>query len=352
VAEPEDIYALAMLGTVADGALLRGENRTLVRWGLESLGDTRHPGLRALLARSRPNGAGGPPDTELVSFYIAPRLNAPGRLGDAGPSLRLLMSTDPVEAEALAAQLDALNTERQRLAQLAWDAARKQLDTAALESRPLIAVRCDEVPTGLLGPLAGRLCEAYGRPALAMAMADGLIRASGRSVEGFDIHAAVVAQSHLLQRFGGHARAAGFTTRPEDVDAVLQGMEKLAAWSELGAHERPQVAADAEARLEELGVSMWEFVSLMAPFGEGNPAPVFISRGVQPTQVRTMGSTGRHLRMTVEDNGRALDAVGFGLGDAPLGAGRVDIAYGLRTNYWYGRARREIDLKAVRPAVS
>jgi single-stranded-DNA-specific exonuclease len=357
VPAPEDAMALAALGTIADSAPLLGDNRIIVRFGLEALGKTRHAGLRALLHHSRAQGADGKPDTALVSFQLAPRLNSAGRLGDAGPSLRLLTTSDTGEADALASRLDALNTERRRLSEVAWEEASRQLQGVDAGA-PVIVVRCDSVPPGLLGPLAGRLCELHRRPAIAIGAlrgpqataADPVVRASARSTPGFDIHAAVAAQAALLERFGGHARAAGFTVREETLPAVLEGIRRQAAWAALGAEARPAVEADCDARLEELGVSLWEFVTAMAPFGEGNPAPLLISRRVQPMHVRTMGATGKHLRLTLEDNGRAFDAVGFGLGDAPLGSGTVDIAYGLRTAIWQGRARRELELKAVRPS--
>lgn len=357
VTVPEEALALAALGTIADSVPLRGDNRVIVRFGLEALGKTRHAGLRALLDHSRAQASAGRPDTELVSFQLAPRLNSAGRLGDAGPSLRLLTTADAVEADALASRLDALNQERRRLSEAAWDEARGQLQVMDA-SAPVIVVRCDSVPPGLLGPLAGRLCELHGRPAIAVgaftgpqaSAADRAVKASARSTPGFDIHAAVAAQSGLLERFGGHARAAGFTVQEGNLAAVLEGIRRQAAWSALGAPARPEVEADCDARLEELGVSLWDFVEAMAPFGEGNPAPLLISRRVQPLQVRTMGATGRHLRVTLEENGRTFDAVGFGLGGAPLGSGTVDIAYGLRTAIWQGRVRRELDLKAVRPS--
>jgi single-stranded-DNA-specific exonuclease len=358
---PEDAMALAALGTIADSVPLRGDNRIIVRFGLEALGKTRHAGLRALLDHSRAQGAGGKPDTGLVSFQLAPRLNSAGRLGDAGPSLRLLTTADPGEAEALASRLDALNKERQRLSEVAWEEARGQLEVMDAGA-PVIVVRCDSVPQGLLGPLAGRLCEIHRRPAIAIGAlpkpqagpADRAVRASARSTPEFDIHAAVAAQAGLLERFGGHARAAGFTVQEENLPAVLEGIRRQAAWTALAASAsggRPEIEADCDARLEELGVSLWDFVEAMAPFGEGNPAPLLISRRVQPLQVRTMGATGKHLRITLEDNGRAFDAVGFGLGGALLGSGTVDVAYGLRTSIWNGRVRLELDLKAVRPSV-
>ncbi len=344
----DDAIALAALGTIADSAPLSGDNRIIVKFGLDQLGKTRHPGLRALLDHSRHRGNDGKPDTELVSFYIAPRLNSAGRLGDAGPSLRLLTTKDGDEAQALATRLDGLNTQRQRLGERAWQDVQPQIKALGMDA-PLISVRCD-MPPGLLGPLAGKLCETYARPAIASTSFGGVVRASARSTSAFDIHAAVATQSRLLLRFGGHARAAGFSVKDEDLSTVIAQVTQLAAWSSISNPAEIELIADADARIEDLNSALWDFVELLSPFGEGNPAPVFLSRGVRPTQLKRMGADGKHVRMTVGAGGRQVDAIGFGFGDAVDGLDSVDIAYSLRKNLWNGRVRRELQLVAVRPA--
>jgi single-stranded-DNA-specific exonuclease len=346
---PFDLMALAALGTIADSAPLTGENRLITRFGLEELGRTRHPGLQALLDVSRPPSASGRPDSEMIAFYVSPRLNAPGRLGDAEPSLRILTTNSHEEAKVLAGRLDAANNERRKLSERVWQEAMSQLEGVD-PAAPIIAIRCDGYPAGILGPLAGRLSDTYRSPAVAYSVSGGVARASMRSIPGFDLHAALSPVSETLVRFGGHAAAAGFTVEHGYLDAVLAELERQATWSLMGIDTEPALDVDAECSLSEMGASMWDFVGIMEPFGEANRKPVFISRCVQPREVKTMGSSGKHLRMTLEHEGRRVGAVGFGLGAAPLGSGAVDIAYELRSDTWNGRIRKEIGLLDIRPS--
>lgn len=352
---PFDLITLAALGTIGDSAPLTGENRVITRFGLEELGRTRHPGLQALLDIARPPSAGGRPTTELISFYVSPRLNAPGRLGDAEPSLRILTTDSHDEAALLAARLDSANNERRKLSEEVWQSAQSQLNGSngappglSTDSN-FISVRCDGYPAGILGPLAGRLSEEYRLPAVAYLVANGVARGSMRSVPGFDLHAALTPLSESLVRFGGHAAAAGFTVETGYLDAVLAELERAASWSLMGREQEPVLEIDAETRLADMGASMWDFVSAMEPFGVANRKPVFMSRGVTPTEVKTIGATGKHLRMTLGDDGRQVGAIGFNLGDAPLGRGKVDIAYELRNDTWRGRVRKELGLLDIRP---
>lgn len=349
---PYELMSLAALGTIGDSAPLVGENRIITRFGLEELGRTRHPGLQALLELSRPPSAGGRPTTELVAFYISPRLNAPGRLGDAEPSLRILTTDSQEEASLLAARLDSANNERRRLSEEVWQSAKTQLNGDATGDRSLLAVRCDGYPAGVLGPLAGRLAEEYRLPALAYTVTDGVARASMRSVPSFDVHAALTPLSESLVRFGGHAAAAGFTVEYDYLDPVLAELERSAAWSMMGHDPEPTIEIDAETRLADMGASMWDFVSAMEPFGKANSKPVFMSRNVAPTEVKTIGATGKHIRMMLEDDGRQVAAIGFNLGDARLGRGRVDVVYELRNDTWRGRVRKELGLLDIRPSRS
>lgn len=349
---PYELLSLAALGTIGDSAPLTGENRIITRFGLEELGRTRHPGLQALLDLSRPPSAGGRPTTELISFYVSPRLNAPGRLGDAEPSLKILTTNSQEEATLLAARLDSANNERRRLSEEVWQLAQTQMNGSNGDSgdeKNLIAIRCDGYPAGVLGPLAGRLSEEHRRPAVAYTVTDGVARASMRSVPSFDVHAALTPLSDLLVRFGGHAAAAGFTVESGYLDAVLAELERSAAWSMMGRDPVPTLEIDAETRLADMGASMWDFVSAMEPFGAANRKPLFMSRGVMPSEVKTIGATGKHIRMKLEDDGRKVDAIGFNLGDAPLGRGRVDIVYELRNDTWRGRIRKELGLLDIRP---
>lgn len=346
-----NLVSLAALGVIADVAPLTGDNRIIAAQGLRDLEHTAHPGLRALLdqARAGNRGARGPVDTEAVAFHIAPRLNAPGRLGSPLLSLRLLTTSDDAEAKLLAEEIETLNGERQKLSREAWTLAESQL-TRLSTLPPVLTIVSSDLTPGILGPLAGRLCGEYERPAIAVQIENGTARASARSIPGFDIHDAILRQSARLTRFGGHARAAGFSCAAPDLEAVLADITAIALRSDLTASPA-YVTADLEVGFGELGTSMWDFVRMLAPFGEGNPAPTFFTRGLLPTQVRTLGASGDHLRVVLDGGTRKYDAIGFGLGAANLGSSLVDAIYALRTDHWNGRVRHELELKAIRPAV-
>ena len=344
---PEELLPLAALGTIADIVPLVSENRTLVREGLRVLGQTDLPGLRALLDISRAPGASGRPTSELISFYVAPRLNAPGRMGDAEPSLQILSTDDESEAHALAERLDADNNKRRSLSEQAWEHALTQFDVGSDD--PIVAVNCDGFPMGILGPLAGRLNELTGKPGIAYLLVDGFARASCRSNTVLDLHAALSTHADKFERFGGHARAAGFSIKNELLPDLLDDLRKHAAWGALGAPSLPVLHADAEVRLEDLTVSTWNFVASMEPFGEANREPVLVTYGAVPLDVRTVGVGGKHLKISFDADERRVDSIGFGLGDRPLGSGAVDIAYQLRTEIWRGRTRHQLGIRDIRP---
>ena len=345
---PADLLPLAALGTIADIVPLVSENRTLVREGLRLLGQTELPGLRALLDISRAPGASGRPTAELISYYVAPRLNAPGRLGDAGPSLELLITDDVSEAHALAERLDSDNTKRRTLSQEAWDHVSDQFEVGSDD--PIVAVSCDGFPMGMLGPLAGRLNELTGKPAVAYQVVDGYARASCRSNTVLDLHAALSNHQEKFDRFGGHARAAGFSIRQEQLPDLLEDLRRRAAWGVLGAPPVPVLHADAEVELEDLTTATWNFVSSMGPFGEANREPILVTFGAVPLDVRTVGVGGKHLKISFDADGRRIESIGFGLGDRPLGPGPVDIMYQLRSEVWRGRTRHQLGLRDIRPA--
>lgn len=344
---PEYLLPLAALGTIADIVPLVSENRTLVREGLRMLGQTDLPGLRALLDISRSPGASGRPTAELISFYVAPRLNAPGRMGDAEPSLQILSTDDESEARVLAERLDADNNKRRSLSEKTWEHALTQFDVESDD--PIVAVNCDGFPMGLLGPLAGRLNELTGKPGIAYQHVDGFARASCRSNNVLDLHATLSTHADKFDRFGGHARAAGFSIKNELLPELLDDLRKHAAWGALGARTLPILHADAEVSLEDLTVSIWNFVASMEPFGEANREPVLVTYGAIPLDVRTVGVGGKHLKISFDVGGRRIDSIGFGLGDRPLGSGAVDIIYQLRTEIWRGKTRHQLGIRDVRP---
>ena len=178
---------------------------------------------------------------------------------------------------------------------------------------PIVAVRCDGFAIGLLGPLAGRLTELTGKPSIAYQVADGLSRASCRSNESLDLHRALSNHADKFERFGGHARAAGFSINMELMSSLLDDIRKSTALSALNAPMMPALYADAEIKLEDLTISTWNFISSMEPFGEGNRQPLLVTYGAVPLDVRTVGAGGKHLKISFESNGQRIDSIGLSL---------------------------------------
>ena len=341
--------ALAALGTIADRGPLRGDNRRITKAGLAELGRTDHAGLRALMEVSGPESRWINPAADSVAFQLAPRINAPGRLDDATPSLELLITEDPDQAQELAEFLDSCNRERRRLGDELLREAHAQI-AGQTERKAIAAVTFDDVALGLLGPLAGRLCEQLGLPAICVTVGGGVARASARSTPGFNIHSALKSSEPLLTKFGGHARAAGFTAPASSLDELLDAINKQAQWELMGVEPHRELNIDYETNFAELPGSTWEFMRLLSPFGEANPEPVIVCRGLYASNVRTVGGGSQHLRVDLESGGYKYPAIGFRLGGAPLGNGLVDAAFTPTENVWRGRTTRELSLLDIRPS--
>ncbi len=334
------------LATVADVVPLVGENRILVRHGLKLLGDSAWPGLRALVAISRMGSE--PLRAGQVGFVIAPRLNAVGRLADAREGLRLLLSDDPAEATALAARCDALNDQRKQIdQQILTDA----LETVEREYRDpeqhrALVLSGDWHP-GVIGIVASRIVERYGRPTFLIGVADGVGKGSGRSIEGFDLHRALSACGELLERFGGHRAAAGLTIAPDRIDAFRQRFNQVVSAGLTVDQLGPQQRVDLELSLESLDDDLERLGRHLEPCGMGNPAPVFGVRGARLGARRTVGSN--HLKATLTAGQRTLDLIAFDWADrlGDWGDRPVDLALRLERNEWRGASRLQARALAI-----
>ena len=344
---PEDLLPLASIGTISDFSPLVGENRAIVKNGLELLGQTQLQGLRALLEKSRSNNYSGKPDTDLVSFQIAPRLNAPGRLGDSEPALQILLTENPDEAAAISARLEECNNQRRAYSQLAWDLASKTID----ENRdsPIIHAEISDLPTGILGPTAGRIVEKTGKPAIVYKIENGLVKASCRSNELFDIHDGLSKSSNLMQRFGGHAGAAGFSALENNFETIIKTTTNEAAKT-VSISSKKIYQIDATIGKNQLKHNLWEFIRGMEPFGSKNPKPLFSILSSQITDIKTVGSGGSHLKLKILTDEKPIEGIGFGLGKNNLGKGLVDMVFGLRTDHWRGKTKEQLEIKAIKPS--
>lgn len=299
---------LAALGTIADVAPLLGENRYIVRQGLHSLSSTSQPGLRSLLQLASLKAV--ELDTEAVSFYIAPRLNAAGRVASAYTSLRLLMAQDPQEALALASELETHNAHRQLLTAETMERIKQEASRQAREEA-LIMVEEEGLSPGIIGLAASRLVEQFYRPVFVVALRGEEARASGRSIQEFSIIEALKGVGHLFQRYGGHPQAAGFTASRDQVPEIRSLLQSRARQALAGIPLTPTLQIDAEVDIRSLLGDTFRFLTDLAPYGMGNPQPVFLTRSVEVAGVRYMGSRGQHLRLKLRQGGATWDAVAF-----------------------------------------
>ena len=344
---PEHLLEIAALGTVADVGPLTGENRYIVKRGLELLNSTSHPGIEALIARCRLEK--GKIDSRGVSFSLVPRLNASGRLGDAHLSLNLLTATNKDEAVALADRLEQANDRRRELSQLAYKQAMEQVESDGSSAAPLIFVEHREWVPGILGLVANRLSEAFHRPVAAVAVGPQLSRASMRSIPEFDVVEALGLVEDRLVRYGGHPAAAGFTVPTHGLDDLKAEMGDIASRHESAANAVPSIEIDCEAAPSVVDRATLDFMESLAPFGEGNPAPTLVTTGMRVSESRTVGRTNAHLKMWLVHGGRMWEAIAFNQADRAISAGDVvDAVYNVGLNEWGGVTRMELRVLEVR----
>lgn len=346
---------LVALGTVADVVPLTGSNRVLVHHGLRELSRGARPGVLALKEIAQLKGEVTAGD---VGFKLGPRINAAGRLDDASVGVRLLLSEDLTEARGLAAQLDKANAERQELqARIAVEALKRAEEIARGGERRSIVVCATDWHVGVVGIVAARLVERFHRPALVLAETDGVAKGSGRSIEGFHLYDALArCQSHL-QRFGGHKHAAGMTLDARELPAFAEAFEREASSQLTDDQLTPRVRIDAKLEPRELEIGLADELQKLAPFGAGNPEPVFASHGLHVSEQRVLpdkrGTGPGHLKLRVGASGGAdsesIGCIGFGLGDRKLDPGApVDAAFQLSVDTWNGNDRLQLKLKDVR----
>lgn len=316
---------LVALSTVCDMAPLRGENRWLVREGLRALAKAERPGLLALFEASGCEPAHVTAET--IGYVLGPRLNAAGRLAHARHSLDLLLERDELKARALALQLCDLNAQRQKATSAAMELARG-LVAEQDGGQALIFVGHEDIPAGIVGLVAGRLMEDRHRPAVVYERGAETSRASCRSIPEFDITGALRKVAPLMVRFGGHRAAAGFTVVNENLEALREALLQQAGEALAGVDLTPVIEVDAAIPLARVNGDLVRSLGAMAPFGVGNPEPVFLSRGLEVRDLKVMGEDGKHLRMQLRDGRVTWPAVAFGFGESDVDIGhRLDVVY-------------------------
>lgn len=352
VLDLDTLLDLVAVGTVADLAPLHDENRSLVVAGLEVLNQLRRPGLHALAAVSGLKQ--GTITAQSIGFVLGPRINAAGRLEHAYSAARLLAVNNDLVARQLANELNSLNRQRQRLTAELGEMAEQMIDP-----QDQILIASDErFQSGLVGLVASRLAEKNYRPTIIIEKGEKLSRGSCRSIPEFHITEALDQMADLLVRHGGHAQAAGFTLRNENLETFATRMRVFAAET-LGDQELvPTIEIDAEIDLADVDWALYDTLALLEPTGQGNPAPVFLSRNVTVLHHRAVGQDSSHLQLRLADaNGgsptRPIQAIAFRQGDwAQIMPETIDIVYTVDVNEWNGQRNLQLVVKDIQPASS
>ena len=339
---------LVALATIADVAPLRGENRVLVRYGLKLLNDPQRPGVRAMIR------AAGLERKALTSgrvgFILAPRLNAAGRLGSALRGVELMLSTGEHEANPIARELEELNARRQEIDRATLEQARAMVLQMDLDATYGIVLAGQGWHAGVIGIVASRLVEEFGRPTVLIALEGEQGKGSGRSITAFDLHAGLSQCREVLLRFGGHRSAAGVTIAAERVPEFAAQFNAVAAEQLSPDDLIPELRVDLELPFEQADEELEALLRHLEPCGVGNPSPLLVSRGVTvAAPPRVVGKDG--LKVTLRANGKQLVALGWGMAprarDLEAGA-TIDVAYRLERDEWNGESRLQARLADFR----
>ncbi|MCX6797812.1 MAG: single-stranded-DNA-specific exonuclease RecJ [Candidatus Falkowbacteria bacterium] len=356
---------LVAIGTIADLVSLLGENRLLVKKGLEVLNRSQRLGLNELIKAAKING-GKKLEAWNVGWQIGPRLNAASRVGHANSAFALLTTTDELEAKALAQELSQRNSSRQQITEEIISQVEAQIDQANIP--PLIIGLAGEDQNwneGVIGLVAGKICEKYYRPTLIitriieaaefdqidnkLVVKKTVFKGSGRSIEEFNLIEAIESKAEYLDKYGGHPMACGFSVNNEtDLDKFRQAIVKEATDKLTGQELLPKIKIEAALKLSELNFALIEQLNALAPYGQNNPQPKFVSYNLRLDDIMTMGFDNQHIKLRVASGADNLWAIAFGAAeeykDFKVGD-QIDLVYYLDINEFNGR--RDIQLKIV-----
>ncbi|MBW8009709.1 MAG: single-stranded-DNA-specific exonuclease RecJ [Chloroflexi bacterium] len=339
---------LVALGTVADLVPLVGENRSLVREGVLQISKTQRQGLMALIGVSdlKPEQI----NASAIGFVLGPRLNAAGRVASARTAYELLLAEDVFEAAQLAQELDNYNRERQKITQAVME--QSELQVFSEESEPLLLFASDEdFNPGVVGLAASRLVDGYYRPAIVANRGKDFTRASCRSIAEFHITEALDQCADLLDHFGGHAAAAGFTVQNSNLPELIERLGALAEEKLRGLDLRPVLNAEVEVALLDLKPDLLDQLSWLQPTGYGNPEPLFVTRDLKVTSSRAVGRDKAHLKLAVTDGWVTFDAIAFRLGYLLDNlSSQVDLIYAFELNEFRGAKKLQLNVRDIKPS--
>jgi single-stranded-DNA-specific exonuclease len=345
---------LVALGTIADVAPLQGENRIFVKHGLQELTRSQKLGVQTL--KRVTHLAQQDIGPRQVGYTLAPRLNAAGRLAAAQAGVELLLAEDMEQAEKLALYLDTVNRERQEVQAQIYAEAKAAIEAdGGVDNRWAIVLASEHWHPGVVGIVASRLVEEYGRPTVLIGLEGDSGKGSGRSIAAFHLYNALVACREVLVGFGGHEHAAGIRIHRQQVPHFEEALNRIASDQLTKVDQSPMLAIDAEIHLQEIDDTLLQFIEQLEPFGEGNPPPVLLARGVEVAGTPTLvGREQHHLRLTCRQGGMTLRGIGFAMGGrlTEAKAGLLDIVFSPQRHVWNGREEHQLVLRDLMPHAS
>lgn len=338
---------LVALSTICDVVPLKGENRILAKWGITVLQKTRRRGLVELMrAAGIEQGKVGAHE---AGFIIGPRLNAAGRLAHAKKALNLLLTDDFIKAKTMAEDLHNLNVERQKMCASIFEEASRQV-AESYSQKPMLFLSNSKWPRGVVGIIASRVSETYSKPAIIFENNQGVLHGSARSVDGFDIAAALNACSEYLEKFGGHAKAAGLTLKEANLAAFEESILNISAKKLASKTPAPTMELDSQIERTEITGQAVDLLEALEPFGCANPSPVLATKA-KIKFLKKVGQSGNHLRFTIDGAEGTINAIYFNASQDLQEGAEYEIAFSLSYNYWKGNRSiqmRVIDMKEAK----
>ena len=333
---------LVCVGTISDIVPLIDENRVIAKLGLKLVEVTKNYGLAALLKAAGYKNV----DSNSVSFGIAPRINACGRMGYQEEALKLFLSKDSKEAEILTEKLNCYNRQRQEIEKKIYEEASKKIEEMKNESA--IVLGEDNWHHGVIGIVASKITEMYFKPTILICFEGQNGKGSGRSIPGFDLHNALCKTSEYLEKYGGHEMAVGLSLKKENFENFKNKFQKIASQSSIE-EIIPIIKVDAEINLNDLQINKIKELKMLEPFGEGNKLPIFLYRNLKIDSIRAL-SEGKHLKLTLKDENKVIQAIGFNMGHLSneyLIGDKVDVVGTLEINEYNGYENIQINLKDI-----
>ena len=339
---------IVCVGTISDIVPLVDENRVIAKLGLMLVEQTRNMGLKSLLISSGYKNI----DSNTISFGVAPRINACGRMGHADEALKLFLSKDIYEVNELTKRLNDYNKLRQDKEKAIYNDALKQIEEKKLDEKNAIIVGGENWHHGVIGIVSSKITELYFKPSILLCYEDDLAKGSGRSIPGFDLHEALMKCQDTIDRFGGHAMAIGITIKRDMFDKFSEKFEKIA--KEAKTEEIiPVIDIDAKINLNEISKETVRDLRQLEPFGEGNKTPIFVFKNLKIDSIRSL-SEGKHIKMTLKDGNVIVNAIGFNLGhlaDEYKIGDKLDVAGALEINTFNGVENLQINIKDVMKSI-